>query len=558
MYGLLSLVCQYLFFIFEEIDMCTTYFKSAFICFYLRLLLYWVFLIVNLFPIFSIQAAEPKRGGTIIHGRGGDSIGLDPAHETDGESLNVARNIFDTLVRYKEESTEIEPALAISWDISSDGLVYTFKLRQGVKFHDGTPFNAEAVVFSFDRQLHPDKYPELKDTGAYKYWLGMSMNDIVQSIEAVEEYTVKFTLKRKEAPFLANLGMHFASIVSPTAVKKFTVDFTRNPIGTGPFKFVEWIKDDRVVLEANPDYWDGRSYLDKVIFRTIPDNTTRLFELKSGSIDVMVFPNPEDIKLIEADPAFKVLRQPGMNVGYLAMHTEKKPFDNLKVRQALNHAINKKAIVDTIYEGLGTVAKNPLPPILWGYNDQIQDYEYNPNKTKALLKEAGYPAGFETTLWAMPVPRPYNPNGQKVAEAIQADLQKVGIRAKIVSYEWGTYLEKLEQGEHDMALFGWFGDNGDPDNFLYILLDKDSAKVPAQNVAFYKNDQVHELLIKAKETFDQKEREKLYQQAQVIIHEEAPWVPLAHSVVVTITKARVHNYKIHPVGDWLYHRVWVE
>jgi peptide/nickel transport system substrate-binding protein len=238
------------------------------------------------------------------------------------------------------------------------------------------------------------------------------------------------------------------------------------------------------------------------------------------------------------------------------MHTEKKPFDKVKVRRAINHAINKKAIVDTIYEGLGTVAKNPLPPTLWGYNDQIQDYEYDPNKAKELLKEAGYPHGFETTLWALPVPRPYNPNGQKVAEAIQADLQKVGIRAKIISYEWGTYLEKLEQGEHDMALFGWFGDNGDPDNFLYILLDKDSAKVPAQNIAFYKNDQLHELLIKAKETFDQKEREKLYQQAQVIIHEDAPWVPLAHSMVVNITKKTVHNYKIHPVGDWLYHKVW--
>ncbi len=504
----------------------------------------------------SIQAAEPKYGGTIIHGRGGDSVGLDPSHETDGESLNVARNIFDTLVRYKEESTEIEPALATSWEISPDGLVYTFKLRQGVKFHDGTPFNAEAVVFSFDRQLNPDKYPELKETGPYKYWLGMSMGDIVKSVEAVDEFTVRFTLKRREAPFLANLGMHFASIVSPTALKKLTVDFTRHPVGTGPFKFVEWIKDDRIVLEANPDYWDGRPYLDKVIFRAIPDNTTRLLELKSGAIDVMVFPNPEDIKLIEADPNFKVLRQPGMNIGYLAMHTEKKPFDNVKVRRAINHAINKKAIVDTIYEGLGTVAKNPLPPILWGYNDQIQDYEYDPNKAKELLKEAGYPDGFETTLWALPVPRPYNPNGQKVAEAIQADLQKVGIRARIISYEWGTYLEKLEQGEHDMALFGWFGDNGDPDNFLYILLDKDSAKIPAQNIAFYKNDQVHELLIKAKETFDQKEREKLYQQAQVIIHEDAPWVPLAHSVVVNITKKTVHNYKIHPVGDWLYHKVW--
>lgn len=525
-------------------------FKAVFICIHVGVLLF--------FPISPVQAVEPRYGGTLIHGRGGDSVGLDPAHETDGESLNVARNIFDTLVRYKEESTEIEPALATSWEVSPDGLAYTFKLRQGVKFHDGTLFSAEAVVLSFDRQLNPDKYPELKDTGPYKYWLGMSMGDIVQSVEAVDEFTVKFTLKRREAPFLANLGMHFASIVSPTALKKLTVDFTRNPVGTGPFKFVEWIKDDRIVLEANSEYWDGRPYLDRLIFRSIPDNTTRLFELQAGTIDVMVFPNPEDVPLIEADPGFKVLRQPGMNVGYLAMHTGKKPFDDVRVRQAINHAINKKAIVDTIYEGLGTIAKNPLPPVVWGYNDQIQDYEYNPDKAKALLKEAGYSNGFKTTLWAMPVPRPYNPNGQKVAEVIQADLQKVGIQARIISYEWGTYLEKTDHGEHDMALLGWTGDNGDPDNFLYVLLDKDNAKVPATNIAFYKNDQVHDLLIQAKETFDPKEREKLYQEAQIIIHQDAPWVPLAHSMVVVITKATVHNYKIHPVGDWLYRKVWID
>ncbi|RMF92696.1 MAG: ABC transporter substrate-binding protein [Nitrospinota bacterium] len=530
-----------------------------------RRTVFWCFFVLTALAfIFPAQGATPKQGGVLIIGRGGDSVGLDPALEDDGESFKVADNLFDTLVDYADEDTSLRPELAESWSISADGLRYTFTLREGVVFHDGTPLDADAVVFSFARQA-PIKYkyfgkgfPLPKEQGPYKYWGYMSMSDIVASVEARDARTVVFTLKRPEAPFLSNLGMNFSSIVSPTAVLKLGADFRRKPVGSGPFKFVQWIKDDRIILEANERYWDGRPYLDRVIFRSIPDNSTRLLELLSGAIDVMHFPNPSDIPLIEKEKNLKVLRQPGMNIGYLAMNMDKKPFDNRKVRLAINHAINKQAIIDTIYEGLGTVAKNPIPPMMWGYNDEVEDYRYDPALARKLLTEAGYPNGFQTTLWAMPVPRPYNPNGRKVAEAIQADLRKIGIEARIVSYEWGTYLDKTERGEHDMALLGWTGDNGDPDNFFYILLDKESARIPAGNIAFYRSDELHEILVKAKTSTDQAERERLYKQACVIVHRDAPWVPLAHSIQVVPMKKGVQNYKLHPTTKHRLGKVWKE
>ena len=505
----------------------------------------------------AAYAQTPKQGGTLVWGRGADSVGLDQAHEDDGESFKVAENIFDNLVQFKTASTEIEPGLATSWEVSADGLIYTFKLRPGVMFHDGTPFNAAAVVFSIERQFVAN-HPFAKTGGPYKYWGYMGMSGIVKSVKAIDDSTVQFQLKKPEAPFLSNLAMGFAAIVSPQATNKHRDQFGRNPVGTGPFKFVEWITDDRIVLEANEDYWGGRPFLDRVIFRSIPDNTARLLALRAGEIDVMQFLNPDDINVVKRDKNLVLITQPGMNVGYLAMNMNRIPFDRLKVRLAINHAINKKAIVESIYGELGMVAKNPLPPSLWGYNDNIEDYEYNPTKAKRLLAEAGYENGFRTTLWAMPVPRPYNPNGRRVAEAMQADLAEVGIRAEIVSYDWGTYLDKTDHGEHDMALLGWSGDNGDPDNFLYILLGDQAATIPASNIAFYMNPDKQVLLEKAKVTSDLEERARLYKSAQVIIHRDAPWVPLAHSIQTAVMNKKVHGVTLSPTTLVKLHKVWIE
>jgi peptide/nickel transport system substrate-binding protein len=260
--------------------------------------------------------------------------------------------------------------------------------------------------------------------------------------------------------------------------------------------------------------------------------------------------NPSDVKLVKQNQNLQIFERPGMNVAYLAFNTEKKPFNDPKVRQALNHAVNKEGIIKSFYADLAKPAKNPMPDVLWGYNDQIKDYEFDLDKAKKLLKEAGYADGFKVDFWAPTDPRPYMPDGKKIAEFIQADLAKIGVKAEIVSYDWQTYLDRTGKGEHSMALLGWIGDNGDPDNFLYVLLDKDNAKGPdAGNIAFYKNDKLHDILIKAQQVTDQEERTKLYEQAQEIIKKDAPWVPLVHVTEPMAAWNHVKGYIPHPTGS---------
>ncbi|MFQ5895644.1 MAG: ABC transporter substrate-binding protein, partial [Nitrospinota bacterium] len=443
-----------------------------------------------------------RRGGTLVFGRGGDSVGLDPALQTDGNSFMVTDNLYDQLVHFREKSTELAPGLAERWEVSEDGLRYTFHLRRGVRFHDGSPFDADAVVFSLGRQMarpklrwHGKPLSLPRPAGAYQYWASMAMDEIVDRVEALGRHRVRITLKRREAPFLANLAMQFASIVSPRAALRWGEDFSQHPVGTGPFRFVRWVKDDLIELRRNPTFWGGAPPLARVIFRAIPDNTARLLELEAGSVDILQHPNPEDLPRLARDPRFRLVRQAGMNVAYLGFNTERDPFRDRRVRRAIAHAIQKRALVEALYLGLGRAAVNPLPPMVWGYHKGIRGYPHDPKRARELLREAGFPGGFETTLWTMTVPRPYMPKPLRVAEAIQADLRKVGVRARIVTFEWGTYLHKTRQGEHDMFLLGWTGDNGDPDNFLFILLD--GLADPFVRVR-WKHPEFHSLMVRAK------------------------------------------------------------
>ena len=506
---------------------------------------------------------ETATDGTLIFGRGGDSITLDPAQIEDGESAKVCDMIYDTLVQYKAASTDLEPALAESWTRSPDGLTWIFHLRQGIQFHDGTPFTAEAVIFSFTRPfvLFRDFHEQFID-----------------QITAPDPFTVQIQLKTPYAPFISTLAGTSFSIVSPAAVQSFGEDFGNNPVGTGPFKFARWDRNDKIVLTANPQHWAGSPALDRLIFRAIPDNAVRLVELQKGNLHAMEFPNPDEIPLLQGDAQFEVLMQPSLNLGYLAMNLDKQPFDNLKVRLAINHAINKVQIVEHLYQGLGIPAKNPIPPTLWGYNDSIEDYAYDPELAKQLLAEAGYPDGFETTLWSLPVPRPYIPDGMALAVAIQSDLRNIGVEAKIVTYDWPTYLTKTANGEHDLAMLGWIADTADPDNFFYPLLSIPSAEKPAYNISFYRSTELQNILERARMTTDEDVnmlalnpelhgiekgggrvltdrdvRTALYRQAQTIVHRDAPWVPLAHAQRILVINSRVKNLRLSPLG-WKYLR----
>ncbi|WP_226667562.1 ABC transporter substrate-binding protein [Metabacillus litoralis] len=491
-------------------------------------------------------AKEEAKKDTLVFGRGGDSTSLDPITTTEGETFKVTENIFETLVEYGEQDTTLHPGLAETWEVSDDALTYTLKLRQGVKFHDGTDFNAEAVVFNFERWMNgnADDFPYYTMFGGFKGEEG----HVIESITAEDEFTVKFVLNRPQAPFLKNLAMSPFGIASPAAVEEHGDKFRENPVGTGPFKFVEWKQNDRIVIEKNTDYWqEGLPKLNQVIFRVIPENSARLNALTNGEIDLMDGVNNSDEATVTSNDQLQLIERPSMNVGYLGFTTNRPPFDNKLVRQALNHAVDKKAIIDAFYGGKAEAAKNAMPPSVEGYNDDIEDYPYDLEKAKELLAEAGYEDGFEMDLWAMPVARPYMPEGMKVAEVIQASFSEIGVKAEIQSVDWATYLDKASKGEFDAYMLGWTGDNGDPDNFLYTLLDKDS--IGSNNYSYYSNEKLHDVLIQAQTETDQAKRNELYKQAQEIIHDDAPWVPLVHSTPLLAGASDLINYLPHPTGS---------
>lgn len=488
----------------------------------------------------------------LVFGRGADSVSLDPGIVTDGESFKVTQNVFETLLNFGEQDTTINPGLAKEWEVSEDGLTYTFQLQEGVKFHDGTDFNAEAVIKNINRW----KGGKEEDFYYFNSMFKAEGEDIIKDVTAEGDYTVVFTLSRPQAPFLKNLAMSPFGIGSPTAFEAAGDKFGDNPVGTGPFKFTEWKRNDSITIEKFEDYWqEGFPKLDKVIFRSIPDNSARLNELMAGNIDLADGINPSDGKTVEGDSTLQLIERPSMNIGYLGLTNTRAPFDNKLVRQAVNYAIDKQAIVDAFFEGRAEVAANPMPPSISGYNDAISPYPYDPEKAKSLLAEAGYD-GKEIELWAMPVPRPYMPDGAKVAEVIQKNLEDVGIPSKIVTFEWATYLEKAKNGEADAFMLGWTGDNGDADNFIYTLLDKDN--IGSNNYAYYTNEEVHSLLIQAQSETDENVRNELYKKAQEIIHDDAPWVPLAHSTPLLAAKAGVNGFLPHPTGSDKLHNVSME
>lgn len=506
----------------------------------------------------ALAACGAQAASTLIYCSEGSPEGFDPARYTAGTTFNASSQpLFNRLVEFERGGTRVEPGLAESWTISPDGLVYTFKLRKGVKFHTTewfTPkqdFSADDVVFSFDRMVNKDNPFQKAAPALFQYANDMGLPDNLARIDKPDALTVRFTLKQVDAAFLANLAMDFASIQSAEYAAQLLAagragEINTKPVGTGPFAFKRYDKDAQIRYTANAAYWAGKPQIDHLIYAIATDSAVRLQKLKAGECHVSVYPKPAEVEALRKEPKIQLMSLPGLNVGYLSLNVKRKPFDNADVRRAINLAIDKKSLVQAVYQGVGTPAVNPMPPTLWGYNTKTPGYEYSPDKARALLAKAGFPNGFETKLWALPVQRPYNPNGQQSAEMIQADLAKVGIKASIVKYEWAEYLKRAKDGESDIGMFGWNGDNGDPDNFLATLLS--CAAVGGSNYAQWCDKEYDALVVKAKRTSNQAERAKLYEKAQEVFHREAPWVPMAHSVVYQPMLKTVQGYRMSPFG----------
>lgn len=496
---------------------------------------------------------------TLVYCSEGSPEGWNPMLFTTGTTFDANRPIYQQLVTFKPGTTEVEPQLAESWTIAPDGKTYTFHLRHGVQwqsnkyFKPTRNFDADDVVFSFERQGNPNNPFHAVSNGHYPYFGDMGLDKLITSVEKVDEYTVKFVLSTPQAPFIADMAMDFASIQSKEYAdtltkldKKQLID--DQPIGTGPFELLQYQKDAVIRYRPFNNYWGEKPKLTGLVFSINTDPAVRLAKLRANECQAMAFPLISDVPSIKADPKLQLLQQPGLNIGYLAFNNQKKPFTDLRVRLAINMAIDRAAILEAVYQGAGIQAKNLIPPTMWSYNNKIEDFPHDPAKAKELLAEAGFPDGFSTTLWAMPVQRPYNPDAKRMAEMMQADLAKVGVKAKIVSFEWGEYIKRVQNGEHDMALLGWTGDNGDPDNFFTPLASCDAARPGGGSASKWCDKEFDAVIQKAAATTDPEERVGLYEQAQVIMHQQAPFVLIAHSVVFMPLSKAVVGYKMSPLG----------
>ena len=516
----------------------------------------------------ALMAVSGVSAKTLVYCSEGSPENFYPGINTTGTSFDVSEQIYDGLVGFERGGTSVVPALAEKWSVSKDGLEYVFQLRKGVKWHSNKnfqstrDFNADDVLFSFERQWKAD-HPYAKVSGGkYDYFADMGLNEDLASIDKIDPMTVRITLKKANVTMLANLAMDFASIASAEYAEMLAKSgkkeqFDQQPVGTGPFSFVAYQKDAVIRFKANKDYWGPageKALVDDLVFAITPDPTARYSKLKTGECHFVIAPRPADLPEMQKDPALKLINQPGLNIAYWAFNTQKPPFDKKEVRQAMSMAIDKAAIIKDVYLGAGQAAKNLIPPTLWSYNDAVKDYAFDSAKAKAMLAAAGVKTPLEIDLWYMPVQRPYNPNAKRIAEMMQADLAKIGVNAKLVTYEWGEYRKRMQQGEHITGMLGWTGDNGDPDNFFF-LHGCEAARMGGQNLSKWCNKAFDERLIKARSLADVKARTKLYQEMQVIEHEEAPDFKIAHSVVYEAMRKEVSGYKQSPFGSHQFNGV---
>jgi peptide/nickel transport system substrate-binding protein len=500
-------------------------------------------LVITACLVAALSVSAARADTTLVVGIAADPTGFDPEAVLNNSSGFVMSTVYDSLVKYKPGTVEPAPGLAESWTVSPDGLTYTFKLRHGVSFQDGTPFNAHTYLQGIDRLVNKNNPNYIYNTGSVEGYIDFTYSG-VQSFTAVDDYTVQFRLKEPSAPFISSLAMVWNGVVSPTAVAKYGKDFRSHPVGSGPFVFREWKSRDSITLDANPAYWNGKPEVDHLIFKEYPDPQTALLALKRGDIQILGDVSTQVVPAIQADHSLKLLTQPGLAISGVGLPTDTAPFNNVKVRQALNMAIDRDAIDKVLFKGLAVPMQSPLPASEWSFAVQ-PPYKYDPAQAKKMLEEAGVQPGQKVELLTYNSGRGYNPAGADLAVAIQGYLKKVGVDADVRKMDIGAYLATIRSGKYPgMFLVGWTGDNGDPDNFLGELFG--SKNIPVGNTARYRNSEVDRLVQQALQENDHAKRVALYQQLQKIIWQEAPWIFVNSVEQFRAIRSNVHGFQLNP------------
>jgi peptide/nickel transport system substrate-binding protein len=503
-------------------------------------------------------AAAPATSSALVFGAVGDPASLESGNIEDGYSIYVQHQIYDRLLDTEPGTTKLIPSLATEWSASGDGLTWTFKLRNDVKFHDGTPFNAEAVRANFNRWWDPADPLGFRDAGkTYPSWTNLfggfkgSSDSLLQDIKVVDDSTIQFVLKQPFSAFPAAIASGYFGIASPTAIKKAGAAYGTagsTAVGTGAFTFNEWRIGDRVVLDKNPNYWhEGLPKADQVIFRTIKEASSRVAELRAGSIDFSENLSPEQIKEIEGDPNLKKVLRPSFNVGYLALNPSYEPLAKKEVRQAIAMAIDRKQLVNAFWSGLATTDSHFTPPSMKEFQDQtLGEYEFNPAKAKKMLADAGYPNGFDLEIWYMPINGTSFPTPKPVAEAWAAELSSIGVRVSLNTKDWAAYLsDRLKSPGFQAFMLGWTGDYGDPDNFYYPHFGPGGTK----DIGNWKNDQVFKLLGDARKESDEAKRAQMYAEVDKILFDEALRIPIVHSEPLLAQRTTLSGWTPSPLGS---------
>jgi peptide/nickel transport system substrate-binding protein len=480
-----------------------------------------------------------NEGGELVIAVLSDATQLDPHKGTDIPSANVYHGkIYEGLVS-QDQNMEVQPALATEWE-KLDELTWEFKLREGVKFHDGTDFNAEAVKRTIERVLDPEVASPRK-----------KLFEMISEITIVDDHTIQFKTEYPFAPLLANLAHYAGGIISPKAIDEQGDQLGQHPSGTGPFKFDSWTPGAEVRLVKNNDYWGGKVKVDSVVFKVIPEDATRIAMVETGEAHLAEPVPVTEVERIEGSSTMKLNRSDGLGIDYIGFNVNKKPFDNVKVRQAINLAIDTDLILKGVYNNVGTKATAPMGPGVWGHNPDLEGWGYDVEKAKELLKEAGYADGFETTIWT-------NDNKERmdVAEVVQSQLKGVGIVAEIKVVEWGAYLEATANGDHDMFILGWSNMTGDADYNQYFLFHSD-AQGAVGNRSFYSNPRVDELIDLGRQETDPAKRHELYKEAQAIEMEDAPMVLLRNTEYLVAVGESVEGFWLHPARIYMINDVTI-